>query len=91
MDERIAWLLMLLFAAHLAGFVVVGAKRREWYYAALIVTFTLLTGAFALRVFAPQWTLAGVPAHAALRYAAWAAAAVSISWTACRLLARRRR
>jgi hypothetical protein len=90
MGDVVAWLLMLLFAAHLAGFLVLGVRRRQWYYAALVVTFTLLTGSFALLLFAPDWTLAGLPAYVSTRYAAWAAAAVTLSWTAARMLARRR-
>ena len=90
MSPWIAWPLMLLFAAHLAGFAVLGAKRREWYYLALVATFTLLTAAFAVALFAPEWTIGDLPAFRALRYGAWGAAAVSISWTAFRVLARRR-
>lgn len=90
MNDVVAWLLMLLFAAHLAGFIVLGTRRREWYYLAPIVTFSLLTGAFALLLFAPQWTIADRPAHVAVRYVAWAAAIVSISWAVARMVARRR-
>lgn len=90
MSPWIAWPLMLLFAAHLAGFTVLGLKRREWYYLALVVTFTLLTSAFAMALFAPEATIGNLPAFRVLRYAAWGAAAVSISWTALRLIARRR-
>lgn len=81
---------MLLFAAHLAGFAALWLKRRESYYLALVVTFTLLTGAFAAALFAPGWTIGNLPAFRVLRYAAWCAAAVSISWTVMRLRARRR-
>lgn len=90
MDDVVAWLLMAVFAAHLAVCVVLGSRRREWYYLALIVTFSLLTGAFALLLFAPGLTIADRPAYVAVRYAAWAAALVSISWTVARLVARRR-
>jgi hypothetical protein len=91
MNAAIAWPLMLLFAAHLAGFTVLGLKRREWYYLALIVTFSLLTTAFALAVFAPELQILGVEGHRAARYAAWPAAALSLTWTAVRVAARRRR
>jgi uncharacterized membrane protein len=90
MSPWIAWPLMLLFAAHLAGFAALGLKRRESYYLALVVTFTLLTAAFAVALVAPEWTIGNLAAFRLLRYGAWGAAAVSISWTALRMLARRR-
>lgn len=89
MNQALNWALMLLFAAHLAGFAVLGLRRRQWYYLALVVTFGLLTGSFALRLFAPGLDAGGEPLHLWLRYAAWGAAAVSISWTALRMQRRR--
>ncbi|PKL94749.1 MAG: hypothetical protein CVV18_07965 [Gammaproteobacteria bacterium HGW-Gammaproteobacteria-8] len=90
MDEWLSWALMLLFGAHLAGFAVLGWRRREWYYLALVLTFGVLTGSFALRLVAPDLESGGVPLYLWLRYAAWGAAAVSISWTALRMQQRRR-
>ena len=85
-------LLLLVFVVHLAAFIVLGLRRRQPYYLSLILTFSLLSGAMAVRLFAPGWTVAGdlELAHG-LRMAAWAAAAVSIGWTLLRLRARRRR
>jgi len=85
MGELLNWALMLLFGAHLAGFAVLGWRRREWYYLALVMTFGLLTASFALRLFASDLESSGMPLHLWLRYAAWVAAALSISWTALRM------
>lgn len=90
MSQVINWVLMLLFAAHLVGFSVLGLRRREWYYLALILTFGVLTGSFALRLFAPGFEVGGASLYLWLRYVAWGAAAVSISWTAMRMQQRRR-
>lgn len=90
MNTVFLWFLLALFAVHLAAFAVLGLKRRQWYYLALVATFALLTGAFGVRLFAPEATAMGLPLHQLLRYCAWAAAAVSISWTATRIIARSR-
>lgn len=90
MGQLLSWALMLLFAAHLAGFSVLGLKRREWYYLALVLTFGLLTASFAFKLFAPSASAGGLAVYLWLRYAAWTAAAVSISWTALRAIHRRR-
>lgn len=90
MNDMIALLLLLLFLTHLAGFTVLGLKRREWYYLALVTTFGLLSASFATLLLAPEIQLGGLALHRLLRFAAWAAAAVSISWTAVRLLTRKR-
>lgn len=90
MNDVILALLLVLFLAHLAGFVIVGLKRRQWYYLALVTTFALLSAAFAVRLFAPGVHLGQFPLHLLFRMAAWGAAAVSISWTLVRLIARRR-
>ncbi len=89
MNDTLSWILLLLFAAHLLGFVLLGLKRRQWYYLALVVTFMLLTGTFALILFAPSWSFAGTPLYRILRYLAWASAVLSISWTLKRLARRR--
>lgn len=90
MENTISVLLLVLFLAHLVGFSVVGLRRRQWYYLALVTTFGLLSAAFATLLFAPDVQVWGTALHRLLRFAAWAAAAVSISWTALRVLARRR-
>lgn len=90
MSTLISLLLLLLFAAHLLGFLLLALRRREWYYLALVLTFTLLTASFAAALFAPGWAVAGAPLFRLLRYAAWVSAAASISWTLRRLAQRRR-
>lgn len=91
MTNMIPMLLLVLFLAHLVGFSILGLKRREWYYLALVVTFSLLTAAFATLLIAPDAQIGGIALHQMLRYFGWAAAAVSISWTALRALGRKRR
>lgn len=91
MQNTIPALLLALFLAHLVGFAILGLKRREWYYLALVTTFALLSAAFATLLFAPDIEAGGYDLHRLLRYAAWAAASVSISWTAVRMLLERRR
>lgn len=86
MSTPLASALLVLFLAHLGGFAWLGAKRREWYYLALIVTFALLSASFGLLLFAPEWRSGGTPVYLWVRYAAWASAALSISWTAARRL-----
>lgn len=90
MNQVFSWAMMLLFAAHLAGFSVLGLRRREWYYLALVLTFGLLTSSFAARLFAPELEAAGEPLYLLLRHVAWVAAAISVSWTALRMQRRRR-
>ena len=91
MQNAIPALLLALFLAHLAAFAILGLKRREWYYLALVTTFGLLSAAFATILFAPHVQVGQLPLHRVLRYAAWAAAAVSISWTVVRVLRKTRR
>lgn len=86
MENTVPALLLVLFLAHLAGFAVLGLKRRQWYYLALVTTFALLSASFATLLFAPDVDVAGYALHRLLRTIAWAAAAVSISWTAARML-----
>lgn len=86
MTNTIPALLLVLFLAHLVGFALLGLKRREWYYLALVTTFGLLSASFATLLFAPQLQVADLALYRLFRFAAWAAAAVSISWTAGRLL-----
>jgi len=84
--------LLVVFLVHLAAFAWLGIRRRQAYYAALVVTFTLLSLTMALRIFAPDLNLVeGVSLASALRVAAWMAAAVSIAWTLTRVWTRRKR
>lgn len=91
MSSYWAWALMLLFAAHLAGFLVLAVRRRQAYYLALVLTFSLLTASFALYLAAPAATFAGLPVYRFVRYLSWASAAASLTWTGLRLRARLRR
>ena len=90
MTNAISVLLLLVFLVHLVGFSILGLRRRQWYYLALVITFALLSAAFATLLIAPELRLAGMPLYRLLRQAAWVAAAVSISWTALRMLGRKR-
>lgn len=84
-------LLLIVFLLHLVAFAVLGLRRRQPYYAALVVTFTLLSGSMAVHLFAPGMQIgADVALATALRASAWAAAAVSIGWTLLRVRQRRR-
>ena len=85
-------ILLLIFLVHLVAFAVLGIRRRQLYYAALVVTFALLSGAMTARLVVPGIVvMGGVELAESLRYGAWAAAAVSISWTVARLRMRRLR
>ena len=81
--------LVVLFSIHLVVFARLGLKRRQMYYLALVVTFTLLTASFGLRLVAPEWQVGATAVHQWLRYLAWCSAAISISWTGIRLSKRR--
>jgi hypothetical protein len=82
--------MFVLFAAHLVPFVVIGLKRRQWYYLAPVITFALLTAAFGLRLFAPELEVGDRPLHEPVRYAAWAACAISLPLFVMRIRQRRR-
>ena len=90
MDAWLSTLLLIVFAVHLVAFAVLGMRRRQWYYLALVVTFFLLCASFGLRLAAPDWAVGGVAVFQWSRWAAWVAAAVSLSWTAVRVVRRRR-
>lgn len=89
MTDALDLLLFVLFGAHLVAFVRIGLKKKEVYYLALVATFSLLTLSFGIRIMAPDWQLGPLAVHEGLRYLAWMAAAVSISWTAFRWSRRR--
>lgn len=83
--------LLVVFLVHLVAFAVLGLRRRQGYYVALVVTFALLSLAVGLRLVAPDLGAdTGLRMHEMLRYAAWGAAAVSISWTLGRWVRRLR-
>lgn len=83
--------LLVLFLAHLVGFVILGLKRRQWYYLALVTTFALLSAAFATLLFAPDVQAGGFALYRLFRFCGWASAVVSISWTALRVLRKKQR
>lgn len=88
MSGWLNWILLLVFALHLVAFAVLGLRRRQAYYAALVVTFGLLTASFAFRLWGGAPALWNQPLHQWLRYGAWAAALVSVSWTVTRIRGR---
>jgi hypothetical protein len=76
-----AWwpqLLLLVFVTHLPFFAVRWWRTREIRFLATSITFTLLIVTYALRVFAPEAALRGIPLFWWVRVPAWLAAAVSI-------------
>ncbi|SEO82527.1 hypothetical protein SAMN04488052_103221 [Aquisalimonas asiatica] len=86
MPPMLTGLLLVVFLVHLVAFALLGLKRRQAYYLALVITFSLLSASMALRLTAPEAILAnGVAWHEALRMLAWPAAAVSVGWTLLRL------
>ena len=89
MDPILSTLLLLVFLVHLAAFAILGLKRRQAYYLALVLTFSLLSASMATRLLAPDASLtSGLPLQEALRMAAWPAAVLSIGWTLARVGAR---
>ncbi|MDT8409679.1 MAG: hypothetical protein RQ741_08785 [Wenzhouxiangellaceae bacterium] len=91
MERLIAWSLLALFAVHLAVFVVLGLRRRQWYYLATVLTFSLLCASLGLQLFAPTVGFGDWPLHRLVRHIAWVSAAVSIVWTLLRLVRRHSR
>ncbi|MCK8515029.1 hypothetical protein M0534_01615 [Methylonatrum kenyense] len=87
----ITGVLLPIFLIHLVVFAILGLKRRQPYYLALVVTFSVLSAAMLVRLFWPEAQLAnGMAVDQALRWAAWPVAAVSITWTVVRAVNRRR-
>ncbi len=70
--------LLALFAAHLVAFGRLTWVRRQLQYAVATTTFFLLVGVFSLRLWLPDWALAGIAVHQWLRWAAWGSAAISL-------------
>lgn len=89
MSGWLGWGLLLVFGVHLVAFSALWFRRRQGYYIALVITFALLTASVGLRLSGAAPLVAERPLDEWLRFAAWAAAAVSISWTLARLWQRR--
>ena len=89
MNTGLTVVLLGIFLIHLVAFAALGLRRRQPYYLALVVTFSLLSGAMLARLAVPELTIAaGLTLAEGLRRAAWVAAAVSIVWTVTRLVRR---
>lgn len=89
MTTTVTTLLLGIFLVHLGAFAYLGLRRRQIYYAALVLTFSLLSASMAMRLSALELEVAqGLYLHHALRMAAWPAAAVSIGWSLVRARAR---
>ncbi len=89
MSDGLAWLLLVVFAIHLCAFGALLIRRRQPYYIALVITFSLLTASVALKLWGGAPVVADRPLAEWLRFGAWGAAAVSIGWTLLRVLRRR--
>jgi hypothetical protein len=74
-----ALLFLFVFATHAPYFAWRYARTRELRHAATALTLGLLAVAWALRIFAPELSLAGFELHRAVRAAALAAALVSLT------------
>ena len=85
MSSWTGWALLLVFAAHLVAFTRLWLRRRQGYYVALMVTFTLLVVWVTLGLWGEAPVIAGRPLGSWVRFAAWGAALVSVSWTAARI------
>lgn len=83
--------LLVIFLIHLVAFSALGLKRRQGYYLALVLTFSLLSASMAAELFAPEVMVAqDLTLYQALRSAAWPAAVVSVGWSVHRMLKRAR-
>jgi len=83
-------LLFGVFATHLPFFVWRYRSTREPRHAATSVTFALLAAAYGLRIFAPEFEVAGTPLHGSIRTLALLSASVSVSMLAYHVVAIRR-
>ncbi len=89
MNNLTLLVLLVVFLVHLAAFATLWIRRRQGYYVALVITFTLLSLAVGLRLAAPDFgEVSDFRLHEILRYSAWGAAAVSITWTLARVVRR---
>ena len=83
--------LLAIFVIHLVAFAILGLKRRQRYYLALVLTFSLLSASMAVKLFAPTVSVTqGLALYQVLRAVAWLAAVVSVGWTLHRVLNRDR-
>lgn len=89
MTDWVSALLLGVFLIHLAIFARLALRRREAYYVAVTLTFTLLVLAFGLRLLWPELRAGGVAAHEVFRSLAWVSAAISIGWLLLRRFGRR--
>ena len=89
MTGWVGWILLVVFAVHLIAFGVLWFRRRQGYYIALVVTFSLLVASVSLGLWGGAPVIANQPLDQWLRFAAWAAAAVSVTWTIVRIRRRR--
>jgi hypothetical protein len=71
-------LLLFVFATHGPFFAWRWRRSGEVRHAATALTFALLTGVYALQVFAPDWNWRGVPLYRWVRIPALLAAALSL-------------
>ena len=78
MGEEFTALLLIVFATHLPLFAWRWRRTGERRHAATTLTFGLLVGTYALRVFAPEFGIAGLPAWQVARVPVWACAALSL-------------
>ena len=87
MHDPIAAALLAVFLIHLGAFVVLGIRRRQAYYLALVLTFSLLSASYALRLFWPEASIGQqeMLLHTVIRKLALIAAGLSIGWTIYRI------
>jgi len=86
--EEFTALLLIVFATHLPFFAWRWRRTGERRHAATTLTFGLLVVTYALRVFAPEFGIAGLPAWQVARVPAWACAALSLGLLAHHWLGR---
>lgn len=72
-------LLLFVFATHLPFFVWRYRRTGQLRFAATSTTFALLCLTYGLRVFAPELSLFGRPAHLLVRPVAWGCATWSLA------------
>ncbi len=78
MPDWMPLLLLFVFATHMPFFAWRYRRTREIRHAATALTFALLAILYALRVFAADAALGGVPLYSYVRVPAWISAAISI-------------
>ena len=91
MNDWVLMVLLLVFITHLVVFSVLGMRRKQWYYLALVITFACLTASVTLRIWGSDLVAGDVLLHQLLRWCAWLSAAVSIPWTVVRIVRRKRK